>query len=130
MRRISLAAVAAAASSDFRFLALHHTPFTAIKARQTAAQGVAARLMPLLKKYNVQAVFSGHDHNFQHHRSEGIEFIVTGGGGAPLYDLDAPIALRLDTPLVPATLVCVNLRLLARSLDMHFRRSWWNWQGK
>lgn len=83
--------LASAASADFRFVALHHPPFTAMKARQKSAQEVAARLMPILMKGNVQAVFSGHDHNYQHHRSEGIEFIITGGGGAPLYDLDAPI---------------------------------------
>jgi len=31
-------------------------------------------------------VFSGHDHNYQHHVQDGIHYIVAGGG-APLYDV-------------------------------------------
>ena len=41
-------------------------------------------LVPLFEKYNVQAVFAGHDHNYQRHVKNGIQYIVTGGGGAPL----------------------------------------------
>ena len=33
-------------------------------------------------------MFSGHDHNYQHHTNSEIHYIVAGGGGAPLYDLD------------------------------------------
>ena len=42
-------------------------------------------IMPLLKKYNVTAMFAGHDHFYE--RSEpdsGVTMIVTGGAGAPL----------------------------------------------
>jgi hypothetical protein len=44
-------------------------------------------IMPLLKKYNVTAMFAGHDHFYE--RSEpdnGVTMIVTGGAGAPLRD--------------------------------------------
>ena len=45
---------------------------------------VSPILMPLFKKFKVSAVFSGHDHHYARFRFEGIDFIVTGGGGSHL----------------------------------------------
>ena len=42
-------------------------------------------LVPLFEKYGVVAVFSAHDHNYQRFLYKGIYYIVSGGGGAPLY---------------------------------------------
>ena len=42
-------------------------------------------LPPLLEKYGVQLVLSGHDHYYQRNQVNGITYIVTGGGGAPLH---------------------------------------------
>ncbi len=44
-------------------------------------------LVPLFEKYKVTAVFSGHNHNYQRRIVNGITYVITGGGGAPLYDL-------------------------------------------
>lgn len=44
-------------------------------------------LHPLFKEYKIDIVFSGHDHNYEKLQKDGIYYIVTGGGGAPLYDL-------------------------------------------
>lgn len=41
-------------------------------------------LMPLFEEYNVDIVFSGHDHDYERSFKNGIYYIVTGGGGAPL----------------------------------------------
>jgi hypothetical protein len=49
-------------------------------------------LGPLLEKYHVSAGFFGHDHNYQHYLKNGIHYVTTGGGGAPLYDVDTPPA--------------------------------------
>ncbi|MBI5083221.1 MAG: metallophosphoesterase [Acidobacteria bacterium] len=76
--------------AEFRFIIMHHPPFTAVKSRQAGNQAVVA-LLPLWEKYRVTATFAGHDHNYQHHLKNGIHHIVTGGGGAPLYPVDAPI---------------------------------------
>ncbi|MCX5794463.1 MAG: metallophosphoesterase [Elusimicrobia bacterium] len=46
---------------------------------------LAPILAPLFKKYGVGAVFSGHDHIYERSEVGGIAYIVTGGGGAPLY---------------------------------------------
>jgi acid phosphatase type 7 len=42
-------------------------------------------LNPLFEQYGVKAVFSGHDHDYERSYSNGIYYIVTGAGGAPLY---------------------------------------------
>ena len=58
---------------------------------QTA--GMRSRYMPLFRTHHVKAVFTGHDHLFEHwverytdnigrHR---MDLVVTAGGGAPLY---------------------------------------------
>lgn len=38
------------------------------------------KLVPLLRKYNVQAYFNGHDHVLQHIESDGISYFTSGHG--------------------------------------------------
>ncbi|SPE35955.1 Metallophosphoesterase [Candidatus Sulfopaludibacter sp. SbA6] len=76
-------------AADFRFLVAHHPPYTAVRSRQ-GNNPLMTALVPLLEKYHVSAGFFGHDHNYQHYLQNGIHYIVTGGGGAPLYDVDKP----------------------------------------
>jgi hypothetical protein len=83
--------LAANQHAPFRFVAFHHPPYTAVARRKEGAARIAARLVPVLRKHNVQGVFAGHDHNYQRHVEDGIQYVVTGGGGAPLYDVDGPI---------------------------------------
>jgi len=53
-------------------------------------------LVPLLERYGVDLVFSGHDHNYQRsyplidneRAQNGILYLVTGGGGAELYEVE------------------------------------------
>jgi 3',5'-cyclic AMP phosphodiesterase CpdA len=78
-----------AQKSDFRFVFAHHPPMTAVKRRQGDNPHMTA-LEPLFKKYRLSAGFFGHDHNYQHYLKDGIHYFVTGGGGAPLYDVDSP----------------------------------------
>ena len=76
-------------SADYRFVAAHHPPFTAVASRQGDNPHITA-LTPMLDKYNITACFFGHDHNYQHYLKNGIHYLVSGGGGAPLYDVDKP----------------------------------------
>jgi len=77
--------------SVFRFVVAHHPPFTAVKQRQGANEHMTA-LAPMLEKYHVTAGLFGHDHNYQHYLKNGIHYVTSGGGGAPLYDVDMPPA--------------------------------------
>jgi hypothetical protein len=39
------------------------------------------KLLPLFEQAGVRAMFSGHEHNFQHSRHKGIDYFVSGGAG-------------------------------------------------
>jgi hypothetical protein len=69
-----------------RFVVMHHPPFS------TSLHGGHEELRemwtPLFEKYGVEAVFSGHDHTYEHAERNGIHYVVSGGGGAPLYPKD------------------------------------------
>lgn len=80
-----------AQKSDFRFVFAHHPPMTAVKHRQGDNPHMTA-LEPLFQKYRLSAGFFGHDHNYQHYLKNGVHYFITGGGGAPLYDVDKPPA--------------------------------------
>ena len=81
--------LAASQKADYRFVIAHHPPFTAVARRQGDNPHMTA-LVPMFEKYHVTAGFFGHDHNYQHYLKNGIHYVVTGGGGAPLYDVDKP----------------------------------------
>ena len=77
--------------ADFRFVVAHHPPMTAVSNRQGANAHMTA-LIPMFEQYHVTAGLFGHDHNYQHYLKDGIHYIISGGGGAPLYDVDKPPA--------------------------------------
>jgi len=80
-----------AQKADFRFLIAHHPPETAVKRRQGENKLMRA-MEPMFEKYHLSAGFFGHDHNYQHYLKNGVHYFTTGGGGAPLYDVDTPPA--------------------------------------
>jgi hypothetical protein len=43
--------------------------------------------VPVLSRHGVTLTFSGHDHLYQRGKVRGFSYIVTGGGGAPLYSV-------------------------------------------
>ena len=57
----------------------HHPPFTA-GPNHSNSRSMNRHLVPLFERSGVRAVFSGHEHNFQHSRSGGIDYFVTGAG--------------------------------------------------
>ena len=77
--------------ADFRFVVGHHPPFTSVSNRQGDNPHISA-LVPMMEKYKVTAMLNGHDHNYQRFEKKGVQYVTTGGGGAPLYDVDLPPA--------------------------------------
>src|SRR5262249_48207314 len=63
---------------------------------RAASVKLRERLEPIFLQEHVNLVLNGHDHTYQHHFANGIHYVVTGGGGAPLYKV------RLDTPFTKA----------------------------
>src|SRR5689334_21706387 len=95
-----LAGACACASSiqraRWRTVFFHHTVHTCVDkpGRRQESQARAARVEPILAEGHVQLVLNGHDHDYQRHVAKGITYLVTGGGGAPLYSVTS------DTPFV------------------------------
>lgn len=50
-----------------------------------------AGLPALFKQHKVDVILSGHDHTYERGVGDGLPFVVTGGGGAPLYRLRSRI---------------------------------------
>lgn len=65
------------------FVSMHHPPFS------VSLHGGQSELReawtPLFEKYQVAAVFSGHDHVYSRAERSGVRYFVSGGAGAPLY---------------------------------------------
>ena len=70
----------------FIILLFHHPLFDTGEIHSEDEKGLRPVLMPLISKYKIQAVFSGHSHNYQRFQYQDSYFIVTGGGGSYLYN--------------------------------------------
>jgi acid phosphatase type 7 len=66
-------------------IAITHYPVYCTGPHRTGEKKIRKYLVPLFKKYGVDAVFSGHNHCYERAYSDGIYYIITAGGGAPLY---------------------------------------------
>jgi tartrate-resistant acid phosphatase type 5 len=58
----------------------HHPPYCAGPMYANSRSSIED-LVPLYRRAGVRLVLSGHEHNFQHSRVDGIDYFVTGGGG-------------------------------------------------
>ncbi len=74
---------AAKGKAKHLFVFFHVPPYSV--GSHGSDEDVRKVLCPLFIKYGVRAVFNGHDHLYYHTLRDGIHYIVSGGGGAPLY---------------------------------------------
>ncbi len=72
-------------STDFTIVTFHY-PLYRTGRYGGDEKSIRDDLVPLFEQYGVDAVFSGHDHDYERSTVNGIRYIVTGGGGAPLRD--------------------------------------------
>jgi hypothetical protein len=61
----------------------HRSPYTS-EYEGSEELHIRENLTPLFEKYGVDLVLSGHNHNYQRSKANGIIYIVTGGGGGDL----------------------------------------------
>lgn len=68
----------------FTIVFFHHPPYSSSNhGNTTILQKLWA---PLFERYHVDIVFNGHDHNYERSIINNVTYIVTGGGGSPLYN--------------------------------------------
>ncbi len=77
-----------AAGPPFRVVSLHQPAYSCGPHGPTA--GVLQTWVPVFEEHEVALVLSGHDHLYQRLTSEGVTYVVTGGGGRALYELEEP----------------------------------------
>ncbi|TAN45999.1 MAG: hypothetical protein EPN22_00595 [Nitrospirae bacterium] len=73
------------------FIFLHRPLFSAVDPLLMSGKSFKDKanrdnLHSLFKKYKVKTVFAGHEHLFNDTSKEGVRYLITGGGGAPLYE--------------------------------------------
>jgi hypothetical protein len=70
-----------------RVVVFHHPAWSC--SRHDSTEEVTRHWGPVLERHRVALVLNGHDHNYQRFTSpEGVTYVVTGGGGKPLYPVD------------------------------------------
>lgn len=66
-----------------------HYPFYTSGFHKTDLEKLRMELVPLFRESGVDVVFSGHNHSYERCYADGIYYITTAGGGAPLYNMKA-----------------------------------------
>jgi 3',5'-cyclic AMP phosphodiesterase CpdA len=108
-------------NAEYRIVAAHHPPFSAVSSRQGSNPEMRA-LVPMFEKYHVSVAFFGHDHNYQRNLQNGIQYVISGGGGAPLYDVDKPDPATSQKAISVENFVTVSvngkvMKVQAKGLD-------------
>jgi len=73
-----------ATSQPLKIVFLHYPPFDPDGSDYILRQG-NDEFMALMQKHSVSHVFAGHIHAYAQEMRDGVNYIITGGGGAPLY---------------------------------------------
>jgi predicted phosphodiesterase len=76
----------AANTQPWLFAVFHIPPYSSVQ--DSEEDSVRQALVPLFEQYGVDVVFNGHKHNYERNEVNGISYVVTGGGGAPLYAME------------------------------------------
>jgi 3',5'-cyclic AMP phosphodiesterase CpdA len=112
--------LAAHQDATWRVVSFHHNVYTcvAMPARRVAAVALRARWEPIFLANHVQLVVTGHDHTYQHHEAKGVTYVVSGGGGAPLYR----VSIDAETPFTKvAKSVHNDVEITVNGEKMHLR---------
>lgn len=72
------------------FVNLHQPPYTTNTGHSSDMQ-VRQYLCPLFERFGVRIVFNGHVHCYEHSLVNGVHYVISGGGGAPLYSGWGPV---------------------------------------
>ncbi len=82
----------AAQAARFTFLFIHVPPYCELWI--DGDEMLRAKLVPLLEKYGVDAVFSGHTHEYERGYKDHVHYVITGGGS--WLDLTEPVVKDWD----------------------------------
>jgi predicted phosphodiesterase len=72
------------ADLGWRIVLIHHSPYSAGPHGDNTVV-LRAHVDELLRAHHVDLVIAGHDHIYERGEERGLRYVITGGGGAPLY---------------------------------------------
>lgn len=87
---------ARASTSKHKFAVFHHPPFTVGPKKELQAAPIRPIIHPLLVKLKFCAAFCGHHHAYYNTVRDGVRYVVSAGGGAPLSDVDPTMKIAGD----------------------------------
>lgn len=104
----------------WRIVVVHHGPWSS-GPHGPNKRLVEAHIPELLAQHKVDLVLSGHDHIYERGDAGGTKYIVSGGGGAPVYKLGSPgpTTRKAESAyhFVDVTTTAGELRIVARRAD-------------
>jgi hypothetical protein len=104
----------------WRVAVTHHGPWS------SGPHGPNTRLLQagipeLLEAHQVDLLLSGHDHIYERGSADRIKYLVSGGGGAPLYRIDQlePTSLKAEAAyhFIEVTATASSMKIVARRVD-------------
>ena len=116
----------ASSTQKHKFVFLHHPLYTDTGKGHHAHDSLDKypenrdAIEGLFAKYKVHAVFAGHEHYYERRSVDGVFHIITGGGGAPMYDKEEYggfnhfIQVTVDGENVSAEVVDINGKIRDR----------------
>ncbi len=103
----------------------HHPIYTSgVHLNERRISALRAQLLPILKAAHVDAYICGHDHDLEHLRADGMEFLICGRGGAKLRGFVGarqPISVSSASKYAFLDLVIDEHTFTARFLDVNLR---------
>jgi hypothetical protein len=104
----------------WRIVVVHHGPWSSGPHGDNALLH-EAKLPDLFRAHNVDLVISGHDHIYERGVAGGLPYLVSGGGGAPVYRVKKaePTSLRYESVrhFVEASVTGVAIQIVATRAD-------------
>lgn len=104
----------------WRIAVIHHGPWSS-GPHGPNPRLVSAHLPELLAAHKVDLLVSGHDHIYERGDAGSMKYLISGGGGAPLYRITRPSPMTRKAEaayhFVEVTASPADLRIVARRLD-------------
>jgi hypothetical protein len=104
----------------WRMVVVHYSPWSA-GPHGGNQRFLAAHLPELLGAHKVDLLFAGHDHIYERGDGSPLKYIISGGGGAPLYKISSPTAQTRKAEatyhFVEVAVTPTEVRTIAHRLD-------------
>jgi hypothetical protein len=104
----------------WRIAVVHHSPWSS-GPHGGNAKLIDAHVPELLAAHHVDLLLAGHDHIYERGDAGQLKYLISGGGGAPLYPIEHPLATTRKAEstyhFIEVALTGETLRMVAHRVD-------------